>query len=404
MSTAPKAKKGKKQQKTASEQDSKPFAQMPSPAAKIDNKLLLHAALNLTSPTGIFFDTKFFAFSRRKIDGTVYAPKGLYSNGWLLRTRLPSYFEQLLSDTFGDCMDGDLSGGFPLSHQPYTRDYDYDDDSDLEDDQDDEGSTDSSFVQLGRSAAAGSNEQSEAEASTLHPEPGESTADADSLKGKARDNTTSAAVASETNVTGKIVVLPYIAYDTWKTLMFYLSTGEVSFKRLKSQGEVLPVPIVAEQLSSPPSCSPKSIYRIADRLGLDELKDKAKQDILTKLTSENILDELFSGFTCTYDDIRQAEVDFACGDTSRRQDVITRLPRSWRVQISRLGNALAAVTVADIGDAAIAAIICPDLVFEWHHSGEVTALRISDPEPAPWKTFFSPIVKALLLEGTVQLQ
>lgn len=40
------------------------------------------------------------------------------------------------------------------------------------------------------------------------------------------------------------------------------------------------------------------------QLGFEELKDKARMDIAGKLTTENILDELFSTLTCRYvDDI-----------------------------------------------------------------------------------------------------
>lgn len=80
-------------QRKAAEGDAQ-SSQLPSPAEKIDNTLLLNVALKYTSLTGTFFDTKFYAFSRRKSSGLVYAPKALYANGWLLRTRVPSYFEQ----------------------------------------------------------------------------------------------------------------------------------------------------------------------------------------------------------------------------------------------------------------------------------------------------------------------
>ena len=68
-------------------------------------------------------------------------------------------------------------------------------------------------------------------------------------------------------------------------------------------------------LPSPPECSPKSMYRLADevglsiytfgtpgnlnlsQLGLTELKKLAMEDIKTKLSSDNILVELFSTFT-----------------------------------------------------------------------------------------------------------
>lgn len=67
-----------------------------TPIEVIDNKLLLQTALRLTftSGTGTFFDTKFYAFSRRKINGVLYNPKPVFANGWILRKRVPHYFEQ----------------------------------------------------------------------------------------------------------------------------------------------------------------------------------------------------------------------------------------------------------------------------------------------------------------------
>ena len=69
--------------------------ELPSPVGlKINNEHLLNVVLKHTSLTGAFYDTKFYAFSRRKSDGLVYAPKAVYANGWLLRARVPAYFEQ----------------------------------------------------------------------------------------------------------------------------------------------------------------------------------------------------------------------------------------------------------------------------------------------------------------------
>lgn len=92
MSTR-KSKKGKTWRETATDDG----YQLPLPSSlpdKIDPKFLLDCVLKHASLTGRFYDTKFFAFSRRKSNGVVYAPKGLYANGWLLRARVPSYFEQ----------------------------------------------------------------------------------------------------------------------------------------------------------------------------------------------------------------------------------------------------------------------------------------------------------------------
>ena len=43
--------------------------------------------------SGNFLDTKFYAYSRRKSSGTVYAPKAVHANSYILRAKEPQYFE-----------------------------------------------------------------------------------------------------------------------------------------------------------------------------------------------------------------------------------------------------------------------------------------------------------------------
>jgi len=60
----------------------------------------------------------------------------------------------------------------------------------------------------------------------------------------------------------------------------------------------------------PAPCSPKAAYRLADRLGLRELKERASQHIFKSLTVDNIAYEVFSPFAATFDEIRQVQVNF----------------------------------------------------------------------------------------------
>ena len=66
----------------------------------VDQKLLLQMALKMTYETGLFYDTKFYVFTRRNLDGVLYEPKPVYANGWVLRAALPTYFEQRESQYF----------------------------------------------------------------------------------------------------------------------------------------------------------------------------------------------------------------------------------------------------------------------------------------------------------------
>ncbi len=77
---------------------------MPQPTVKIENKMLLRAALKSAADSGTFIDTKFYAFSRRDPSRTAYEPKAVYANGWLLRARLPSYFEPRKPLSFSECI------------------------------------------------------------------------------------------------------------------------------------------------------------------------------------------------------------------------------------------------------------------------------------------------------------
>jgi hypothetical protein len=52
-------------------------------------KILVKQAL----VSGDYLDTKFYAYSRRKSSGTVYAPKAVYANSYVLRAKVPEYFE-----------------------------------------------------------------------------------------------------------------------------------------------------------------------------------------------------------------------------------------------------------------------------------------------------------------------
>ncbi|KAF7797032.1 hypothetical protein EIP86_008224 [Pleurotus ostreatoroseus] len=312
------------QRKVTDEETSLP--QLPSPAEKIDDKLLLNVAIKHTTLSGTFCDTKFYTFSRRKSNGLVYAPKALYANGWLLRTRLPAYFEQLLSNTFGDGVLGDLTEGFPNDRKDCTDRYEYYQDSDLEDDLED---VDDAELEQSESATA----------KTLRKE---DVFDIDGANGHTNDVSDSGTLNADTvshtiKVPGKIVVLPDTAFATWNALIFYLYTGEVAFNILRSQANV-PVPAntkvstTQSKAARAPACSPKSMYRLADMLGLDDLKEKARKDILSKLTQDNILEELMSSFTSAYEEIRDAEIQMAQGNATIRKVVTARLP-AWLDEI-----------------------------------------------------------------------
>lgn len=83
------------------------------------------------------------------------------------------------------------------------------------------------------------------------------------------------------------------ALTTWRSLFLYLCFNEITFRPLRSQ-ESSSVPKGGDNVLA---CSPKSVYRLAQLLGLSGLANLAFRDIMSKMTSENIVCELFSGFT-----------------------------------------------------------------------------------------------------------
>ncbi|KAI0036478.1 hypothetical protein K488DRAFT_41045 [Vararia minispora EC-137] len=60
----------------------------------------------------------------------------------------------------------------------------------------------------------------------------------------------------------------------------------------------------------PVPCSAKAVYRLADKLGLRELKERAFEHIIKSLTVENVPYEVFSTFSATFEAVRKVEVKF----------------------------------------------------------------------------------------------
>lgn len=143
------------------------------------------------------------------------------------------------------------------------------------------------------------------------------------------------------------------AYPTFKALLFFLYTDTVEFAPLTSS--FLPSDVAADDAPSsnssvslfasrrgrvpsgrfseemekarkkrkslieshlasypekPSPCSAKAMYRLADKLDIPDLKQRAQDHIAMSLTIQNIVWEVFSGFTAHYPDILKMETDF----------------------------------------------------------------------------------------------
>ena len=105
-------------------------------------------------------------------------------------------------------------------------------------------------------------------------------------------------------------------FPSWKSLLFYRCTDVISFAPLKSQGADSRLNYIREKTTAdaPPPCSPKSTYVLAKlvrqpqsvsgtmltsqiKLGIQPLWKSALADIKSKVSLDNVVDEVFSWVT-----------------------------------------------------------------------------------------------------------
>ncbi|GAA5919549.1 hypothetical protein JCM1841_001004 [Sporobolomyces salmonicolor] len=131
------------------------------------------------------------------------------------------------------------------------------------------------------------------------------------------------------------VVVTDAAYSTLRALLNYLYTDSISFSPLASTYYVarehaaasgLPFPYASRKaylLAHSPAhapeasgkgkvgpCSAKAIYRLADKMGLSELKERAYEHIVQSLTAQNIVYEAFGSFSMRFEEIKRIEIAF----------------------------------------------------------------------------------------------
>ena len=108
--------------------------------------------------------------------------------------------------------------------------------------------------------------------------------------------------------------------SSWKSLFFYRCTDVISFAPLKSQGTDSRLNHIREKTTAaaPPPCSPKNVYILAKsvrqpsiknlstdltrriKLEIQPLRDSALADIKSKVTLDNVVDEVFSWVTAEW--------------------------------------------------------------------------------------------------------
>ncbi|KAL1942541.1 hypothetical protein VTO73DRAFT_6143 [Trametes versicolor] len=267
--------------------------------------------------TGTFEDVKFFLFSRRKRSGIVYAPRPLFANSALV-CKASAHFDFVFAARFVESEVTDLNAPFPQTGKSQTSDYDYSVDSDLEDDNDDD-ELDVASGAFGRqpTGRVSSCEASGSPVGTLTVFTGEEKhnqaqvkADEDTLEDRFIQPLSGEGAADSAvqicRRPGRVVMIEDIAHRTWEAFIYYAYFEQVSFAPLGSQN-LARVPTKPYQA---PQCSPKSMFRLAEKYGVEKLKQLAAADLQTKMIAHNIFVELFSSFTMTYPGVLDAELQY----------------------------------------------------------------------------------------------
>ncbi|KAH9895073.1 hypothetical protein C8Q73DRAFT_485970 [Cubamyces lactineus] len=308
------------------------------------------AALQSSLSTGIFADSQFYLYSRYSRDGNVDTPLPVHASGAVLM-QTTEYFQSLLTGGFSeDSVHAGLVLRSPDVRQQSRKlqrsipacDYEYESDSDLDDEMDDSPSNDATEPET--PTEAGSTHQ-DASVGTESPQTFESggitaTIDKtheDAHSGRAasvssdttdgwKDDSEDRATGLKSSLAGRddsdyeltsipkyithVVFIQDVAYRT--AFVHYAYTGSIEFSALRSLWGSRPNTSVSESRTSELACSPKSMYRLADKYGLVGLKELAAQNIKSQLTPEVALPELLSRFTARYSQIRTLEIDFIC--------------------------------------------------------------------------------------------
>ncbi|PBK94234.1 hypothetical protein ARMGADRAFT_1078941 [Armillaria gallica] len=200
--------------------------------------------------TGEPFDITFYLYSRRSYGGRVGERKALFGSKRALLNITDSLDRVITENIVNETDDG-----FPSGH--VTDEYDYDDDSDLDEepDQDDWCSIEHSDLDA------------------RHP-----------------------------RRIGHACVLNDVSYRTWKCLLLYCYTGRLCFSILNSVRGTR-----THESDDFPTCSPKSMYRLANMINHEHIKQLSLENLRSQLSVENVYKEVFSDFTSRFPDVFEME-------------------------------------------------------------------------------------------------
>ncbi|SJL14369.1 uncharacterized protein ARMOST_17825 [Armillaria ostoyae] len=294
-----------------------PIPIAPRPTVESEIMEVVTASLDGEFP----IDIKFVLFTRRSGNGRACAPRAVFATSKVLKG-WGAFIDEYVMESDGVDIDSD-GNNYEVS-----CDYPFEDDSDLESDGEPEvptsgvadgvdgehpsGNLPEGSDMIIDAVADGYTYSSELKGSSVECFSAEAlqvpdlkqTASPDETSDElhqmtsARDRTSDWNPSRPTRL-GSVKPIKDVAYTTFKSLIAWIYTGKITFKSLKSVGSVQRDPNV---------CSPKSMYRLATRAGLDELKKLAFDNLRSQLTKENIVRELFSTFSRDNPEVLEMEL------------------------------------------------------------------------------------------------
>ncbi|KAF7293910.1 hypothetical protein HMN09_01187300 [Mycena chlorophos] len=245
-------------------------------------------------------DIKFYAFNRRAGEGRVTDPAPVFAKASLLEGYSDSLDDLISGSGFSEGQVVEL--GRHEIDPTIVEEYDYSSDSDLEDEDGDSSparavSTRIPFpetqtlLEASGSGSSSSAQAIEAAESSISDSLTLAMGRAIIIRGTAG------------TLMSRVVPCPAprgTAFKTWKALIYYLYTNKITFSSTSGKA----VATISD------ACSPKSMYRLADKLGLENLKAHSLEAIETRLSTKTVVRETFSAFTSYYAEIQDAHIVF----------------------------------------------------------------------------------------------
>ena len=135
------------------------------------------------------------------------------------------------------------------------------------------------------------------------------------------------------------------AYKTYRALLNYLYTSQISFAPLSStfispsaRRSALTLSRAFDPSPSTP-CSPKSLYILSHFLSIPNISDLALDAYISSLTLDNALLELLSTFSETYEEARRRILQWIVESGEGRWEILRSSTRAkeWKARVQKEG-------------------------------------------------------------------